>query len=166
MDETASLNRAPGRGWAYAAAAVAAFSAVVSLYWSLGGTIGIRSVGGQIADLAASATPGATALALGAALLKLVGVAFALVLAGRVGLRLRSRWVLAVGWLAAAVLIVYGAVNMIGAALALTGVVRAPGADRYALAWHLGLWDLLFLVWGVCLALAVHRYRRTVAVPR
>lgn len=163
MNESAPSRRVPGRGWAYAAAAVAAFSAVVSLYWSFGGTIGIRSVGGQIADLAQSATAQATALALAAAVLKLLGVGFALVVAGRWRLRLRPRWILVAGWAAAAVLTVYGAANMIGAALVLTGVVHAPGADRYALAWHLWLWDLLFLLWGVFLGVAVYRYGRTVA---
>lgn len=160
------LRTRPRPGWAYAAAAVAGFSALVSGYWTLGGTTGIRSLGGQIADLALSASAGATALALGAALLKILGVGFALVLAGRTGRRLRPRWVLAIGWSAAAVLTVYGAVNMVGAALVLTGVVRSPGADRYALGWHLGLWDLIFLLWGVFLALAVHRYGRTVVGAR
>ncbi len=166
MSGSTPSQRVPGRGWAHAAAAVAVFSAVVSLYWSFGGTIGIRSVGGQIADLARSATAPATVLALAAALLKLLGVAFALVLAGRLGRRLRPRWVVTAGRIAAAVLTIYGAANMVGAALVLTGVVRAPGADRYALAWHLGLWDLLFLLWGVCLAVAVSRYRRTVTLSR
>lgn len=123
-------------------------------------------MGGQLAELALSASAGATALALGAALLKMLGAGFALVLAGRTGRRLRPRWVLAIGWSAAAVLTVYGAVNMVGAALVLTGVVRSPGADRYALGWHLGLWDLIFLLWGVFLALAVHRYGRTVVGAR
>ncbi len=166
MGTVTSPRRMAGRGWAYAAAAVAAFSAIVSLYWTFGGTIGIRSVGGKIADLAASATAGATALALGAAVLKLLGVGFAFVLAGQLGRRLPPRWVIIAGWVAAAVLIVYGAANMIGAALALTGVVNSSGADRYALAWHLGLWDLIFLLWGVFLGMAVHRYRRAVASAR
>lgn len=145
---------------------MAGFSALVSVYWTIGGTIGIRSVGGQIADLALSDSAGATALALVASLLKLLGVGFALVLAGRIGRRLRPRWVLVLGWCAAVVLTVYGAVNMIGAALVLTGLVRSPGADRYALGWHLGLWDLIFLVWGLLLGLAVHRYGRAVIAAR
>lgn len=159
------LSTRPRPGWAYAAATAAGFSALVSVYWTLGGTIGIRSVGGRIADLALSATPQSTALALAASLLKLLGVGFALVLAGRLGRRLRPRWVLVVGWSAAAVLTVYGAVNMIGAALVLTRVVSAPGADRYALTWHLWLWDLIFLLWGAFLGMAVRRYGKTVIAP-
>ena len=166
MTVDSALRTRPRPGWAYAAAAVAGLSALVSVYWSLGGTMGIRSVGGQIADLALSTGAGATALALSASLLKLVGVGFALVLAGRLGRRLPPRWVLVAGWCAAAVLSVYGAVNMIGAALVLIGAVHAPGADRYALGWHLGLWDLLFLVWGVFLGLALHRYGKAVAANR
>jgi hypothetical protein len=161
-----ALRTGPRPGWAYAAAAVAGVSALVSVYWALGGTIGIRSVGGQIADLALSASAGATALALVASLLKLLGVAFALVLAGRIGRRLPARRVLVLGWCAAVVLTAYGAVNMIGAALVLTGLVRSPGADRYALGWHLGLWDLIFLLWGVILMPALRRYGRRRPPPR
>jgi hypothetical protein len=160
------LGTRPSPGWAYAAAAVAGFSALVSVYWTLGGTFGIRSVGGQIADLALSASAGGTALALLASLLKVLGVGFALVLAGKLGRRLPHRWVRVAGWGAAAVLTGYGAANMIGAALVLTGVVRAPGADRYALAWHLWLWDLIFLLWGAFLAMAVRRYSRDVSAAR
>lgn len=48
-------------------------------------------------------------------------------------------------------LVAYGGALVVVGALVLGGAVAAPGADRYALAWHVGLWDLWFLVWGALL---------------
>jgi hypothetical protein len=48
-------------------------------------------------------------------------------------------------------------------ALVLSGVIHPAGSvDRTALRWHVGVWDLWFLVWGILLALATLSYRRTV----
>lgn len=127
---------------AYGAEAVAAVSGSISLYWALGGTLGIRTVGGRIAEMATSHAPGAALLAWGATLVKIIGVVFAIALARRPGWPLPRRPLLILGWLGAAVLTVYGALNMIGAALALTSSIDVgPDNDRYALSWHLGLWD-------------------------
>ncbi len=35
-----------------------------------------------------------------------------------------------------------------------------------ALRWHVGLWDLWFLVWGILLALATASYRRRTALRK
>ncbi len=44
-------------------------------------------------------------------------------------------------------------------------VVVAPAGivDRTALRWHVGVWDLWFLVWGILLALAAGGYWRRTA---
>jgi hypothetical protein len=62
-------------------------------------------------------------------------------------------------------LIVYGAVNVLAAALVLSGVLHPGGrVDPTALRWHTGVWDLWFLVWGILLALATIGSRQR-AVP-
>jgi hypothetical protein len=38
--------------------------------------------------------------------------------------------------------------------------------DRTALRWHVGVWDLWFLVWGILLALAAAGYRRRAVTAR
>ena len=135
---------------------------MISGYWALGGTIGIRSVGGRFAELATSVGSG-TALAAAAAVVKIAGVCFALLFAHHSGRRLPRRALVVVGWVGAWVLTGYGAVNMVGATLALTGAVDGgPDIDRYALGWHLALWDPLFLLWGLFLGLAVRRFTRNV----
>jgi hypothetical protein len=65
-------------------------------------------------------------------------------------------------------LVVYGGLNVLLGDLVLSGVIHPTGSvDRTALRWHVGVWDLWFLVSGILLALATVGYwRRTVtAVP-
>ena len=51
--------------------------------------------------------------------------------------------------LTSALLVVYGALNGLAAALVLSGVLHAAGrADSAALRRHAGAWHLWFLVWG------------------
>lgn len=48
---------------------------------------------------------------------------------------------------ASALLVVYGGLNVILGALVLSGVIHPAGSvDRTALRWHVGVWDLWFLV--------------------
>lgn len=147
------------RGWAAIAAAVwAGVFAVISLYWALGGRIGIDTVGGEIEKLARSGSGGA--LAWGAALLKVVGVVYALALVQRWGRVFPRPLMLAGGWLGTAVLIVYGGVNVGTELLVATGVLNPPaGIEWYPFYWHLALWDPYFLVWGILLGIAVRRYQ-------
>jgi hypothetical protein len=57
--------------------------------------------------------------------------------------------------------------NVLLGALVLSGVIHPAGSvDRTALRWHVGVWDLWFLVWGILLALATVGYwRRTATGP-
>ena len=63
---------------------------------------------------------------------------------------------------ASALLVVYGGLSVLLGALVLSGAIHpAAGVDRTALRWHVGVWDLWFLVWGILLALAtVGSWRR------
>jgi hypothetical protein len=58
-------------------------------------------------------------------------------------------------------LVLYGGLNVLLGAVVLSGLIHPAGSvDRTALRWHVGLWDLWFLVWGILLALAAIGYRR------
>jgi hypothetical protein len=63
------------------------------------------------------------------------------------------------------VLVLYGGASVVAGILVLSGAVHPPGpVDRNALRWHVELWDLWFLVWGLLLAVATAGYwRRTAA---
>src|ERR1700729_743906 len=65
------------------------------------------------------------------------------------------------GLAGSALLILYGAAEVAGEALAETGAIRPSAPDWTALRWHLALWDPWFLVWGLLLAAATWGYRRS-----
>jgi Protein of unknown function (DUF3995) len=155
--ETPCSGRRPAR----AAAALALASALVSLYWTAGGTALLDTVGGAIEDLARERSPGSLALGAGTVLLKLLAAALALALARPPAAGLRRRALLWANGTASAILCVWGGANVAVGALVLGGVIApATEVDRRALRWHVLVWDLWFLVWGVVLALAVAGARR------
>ncbi len=148
--------------WAAYGAAVAAFGyAAVSLYWAVGGTAGLSTVGGVAEKMARSGGVAAVAVIAVTVLLKSLGGLLALAMVRPWGQRLPGHALGIAGLAGSAVLILYGAVEVAGEALAETGAIRpsAP-ADWAALRWHLGLWDPWFLVWGLLLAIATRGYRR------
>jgi hypothetical protein len=151
-----------GDTWpAYAAAALALASAAVSLFWTLGGTLLLDTVGGAIEDLARERTVGAIALGLAAAAVKVVAGVHALALARPWGEPLGRRRVLGASATAAAILILWGGANVLVGGLVLADVITpSTPPDERSLRWHVFLWDLWFLVWGVALAMACARARQ------
>jgi len=149
------------RGAAYGAAAAAFGYAAVSLYWAAGGTAGLSTVGG-IAQTMARTGGGAAAAGIAAiVLLKTAGGLLALAMVMPWGQRLPHRALSIAGLAGSALLIVYGAVEVVGEALAETGAVTPSAPDWTALRWHLALWDPWFLAWGLLLAAATWGYRRS-----
>ena len=150
-----------GRRLAYAAATLAFASAAVSLFWTLGGTLLLDTVGGAIEELARERSPGALALGAVTVLVKVVAGLLALALVQPRGARLGRRLLLIANGAGGAVLVLWGGANVVVGALVLADVVApAASVDEHALRWHVFVWDLWFLVWGVALALAVARHRR------
>jgi len=156
---------APGTVTAYAAAVLAFGYALVSLYWAVGGHALVSTIGGYVEQLARRGGTLPVLIALAAALAKAAGglLALALVRPWRRGVP--RRWLLAGSAAASALLVVYGGLSVLLGALVLSGVIHPAGTvDRAALRWHVGVWDLWFLVWGILLALATAGYwRRTAA---
>ena len=163
----AHLREDPARfvarmSWAaYGACALAFANAGVSVYWALGGTGGLDTVGGFAERWARSPSVAALIMIWVTVVLKMLGGFLALALVRPWGARVPPRLVLLAGTAAAAVLILYGGVLVISAVLVETGAVRpATPIDWRGLRWPLGLWDLWFLIWGVLLGIAVWRFRR------
>jgi hypothetical protein len=143
------------------AAGLAFASAALSLYWTAGGTLLLDTVGGAIEDLARERSLGAVALGTAAALLKVAAGILALALVHPPCGRRSRRLVLLANGAASAILCVWGAANVVVGALVLAGAITASGeVDRHALRWHVLVWDMWFLVWGLALAVAVAAARR------
>jgi len=155
-------TRSRTTAWAaYAACALAWLYAVPSFYWALGGTAGLDTVGGTIEQLGRTRDPAGVALGIGAGVLKVAGGLLALALVRPWGRTILRRLLLGAAWAASAVLTAYGGLLVAVGALVLTGLISPSGpVDRTALRWHVLLWDLWFLVWGLLLGVAAWQYGR------
>lgn len=155
-----AAERRPGRDWpGYAACAWGVVFGAISLYWGSGGRIGLGTLGGTLEQQALAGDRAVLVAAWVTGLLKFVGAALALALVRPWGHRLPRGLLLGTAWTVAVVLGGYGAVLMVGDALGLSSLVGHPtAADRGPLWWHLCLWDLSFLVWGILFGLAAHRF--------
>jgi hypothetical protein len=156
-------SRALGTVTAYTAAIAAFTYALMSLYWAVGGRGLVSTVGGYVEQFADRAGAVPVLVALAATVAKVAGGLLALALVRPWGRVVRRGWLLAGAAAASALLVLYGAVNVAAGALVLSGVIHPAGrVDRTALRWHVGVWDLWFLVWGILLAVATASYwRRT-----
>jgi hypothetical protein len=145
---------------AYAAAVLAFGSAAVSLYWTLGGTVLLDTVGGTFEDLARERSPESIVLGVLVVLVKVAAGLLALAFVQPWGTRVRRRLLLVSAGVGSAVLVVYGGVLVLVGGLVLADLIT-PSApvDEHALRWHVFVWDLWFLVWGMALGLAAWRYR-------
>lgn len=144
-------------------AAAAAFAhAVPSLYWAMGGTLGMDSLGTWAPAWRAESPVLVGILLVGIFVAKAAGGVVP-VLATRRRMPWPGLW-RALSGAGAGVLVLYGGANTLVGGLALSGAVAGPadGAARDALIGHVLLWDPLFLVWGLLLAGGLWRTRRAV----
>ena len=142
-------------------AVLAGASAIVSVYWGVGGRWLIDTVGGAIERLANRGGAAPLLLALGAAAAKVIAGLAALLLTMRPRSLKERRTVLSINRLIAWILTLYGFVLFIAGSLVLTGGIHAsPTTDEHALRWHVFVWDLWFLVWGLANLRAAKRYSR------
>jgi hypothetical protein len=141
-------------GTAYAAAVLAFASAAVSLYWTLAGTRLLDTVGGTFEELALERSGGALALGILVVLLKAVGGLLALALVRPWGARIGRRLLVFLGSAASTLLVLYGGVYVLVGRLVLGGVITpSEPVDQHGLRWHVFVWDLWFLLWGLALEL-------------
>lgn len=156
---------AVGTVTAYAAAILAFAYALMSLYWALGGHALVSTVGGYVEQFARRGGPLPVLIALAATAAKMADGLLALALVRPWGRVVPRRWLLAGSAGASALLVVYGGLYVLLGALVLSGVIHPAGSvDRTALRWHVGVWDLWFLVWGILQALATIGYWRRTAI--
>ena len=144
-------------------AAVAAFlSAACTLYWTLGGTALLASLGPTFAKAARERSGATIALGINTIALKAAAGFVALAFAGprrdRIPHPVR-RTVRALGFVLAA----YGAVGVIGASLGLAGLGNDGTADRTGLWGHAPLCDPWFVIWGLLLSEAARGPRAATA---
>ncbi|HEU4865823.1 MAG TPA: DUF3995 domain-containing protein [Actinomycetota bacterium] len=147
-------------GPAYAAAVLAFASAAVSAYWTLGGTVLLDTVGGTIERLARERSTLAILLGVVVVLVKVAGGLLALAMVQPWGTRVGRRLLLTFSSVGSVVLVLYGgALVLVGGLVLANAIDPSRPVDEHALRWHVYVWDLWFLVWGLALGLAAWRYK-------
>lgn len=160
------LDLRTARWPARVAAGLAFASAAVSFYWTVGGTLLLDTVGGAIEDLARDRSLGAVALGTTTVLLKALAGVLALALLHPPADAFRRHVLLVANGAASVILCVWGGTNVVVGALVLSGAISpSSDVDRHALRWHVFVWDMWFLVWGLAAALAVAAARRADTAP-
>ena len=157
-----SEKRGLTAGWAAFICGIAYVA--ISLYWGLGGTWLLATVGGSLASGKSSA---AIELAVWAAVvLKTIAAGLPLAALGALlpafsARRDRQRWLRRLTWVEAVILTAYGLVLTVTGLLVQSGAIVPPAnADHRALEWHAYLWDPWFLLWGVLATTALLQTRR------
>jgi Protein of unknown function (DUF3995) len=111
---------------AYAAAVLAFGSAAVSLYWTLGGTVLLDTVGGTFEDLARERSPASIVLGVLVVLVKVAAGLLALAFVQPWGTRVGRRLLLVSAGVGSAVLVVYGSVLVLVGGLVLAELITHP----------------------------------------
>ena len=140
--------------------------AAISIYWTLGGTFLLNTVGGSIENIARQGGLLAYMLGIIAVVSKIIVGLLALALVRPFGSRF-PRKLLVVSAVAISIfLISYGGLMVVAGSLVLLGIVQ-PGSsvDWTALRWHVLVWDMWFLLLGVLMALAIMGYRKRTEQP-
>ena len=123
----------------------------------MGGSLGVDTVWGSSSVTAEHSTLLRAAVWL-TGFLKLVAALLALALVSEWGRAFPRRPMAILGWSAAVILTLYGGVNVGGEALVAVGLVRPAAVDWKPLLWHLYVWDMSFLIWGILFGLAMRQY--------
>lgn len=146
---------------AHAAFVLGLAYAAVSVYWGLGGTWLLGTVGGSLERAGREGGLGISLLLWSAATLKAIAAVLPLLAVNR---RLVARWqrtVRPLAWVEGTVLFAYGLVlTGVGLLIQLRVVHPTADADHRALTWHAFLWDPWFLVWGLLVLAALRLSRR------
>ena len=138
--------------------------AAISVYWAVGGTWLLATIGGTLEQQGRAGNPGIIVAVWAAAVLKIIGAIVPLAAAGVTPGQATTAWrrqMRVLAWLQAAILTVYGLALTSAGLLVQTGAIAsAASADHRALAWHAYLWDPWFLLWGVLVTASLVRSRQ------
>lgn len=162
---SSSVTDAPavnaGRGPAYAAFWCGMVFTLFNLYWTVGGTFALETVGGKLAQALYDRDQWMVTLVAITVVVKAGGSLFSLALVQQWGRMFPRLLLLVCGWAGTAVLVIYGGLLVGAAAMVEVGIIPAPPTiDWTALRGHLYIWDMWFLVWGILLGWAMLRFSR------
>lgn len=134
------------------AAVVGVVHGAFSIYWGFGGSWLIGTLGENLVEMWREHA----VLLLPVGAVKIIAALVPLLLLSHRAMT----WLRMLCWAGAVVLILWGGINTVTGNLVLAGVVTPDGGyDREGMIGHAWLWDPLFLVWGVALAVGLRALR-------
>lgn len=157
---TQRSSYAVGRFFLSAAGVAGGIHAGFSLYWAVGGSWLLDTVGEGAVRLQRTHPWGAAGLLAVVGAVKAAGAALPVLVEGMPGGRLR-RLIRFMSWIGGSFLIIYGSVFAVMSTAVLAGKITVPdGIDRRGMLGHAMLWDPLFAVWGTTLVVGLWLTRR------
>jgi hypothetical protein len=161
------MGRSVGVWAAYVACLWGLAFATISFYWGIGGTHGLNTLGGSLESLARAHDRTILIAVWVTGFLKVLVAQLALALAGAWAARLPRRPVIVLGWVAAVSLTLYGGTLVVPEALVAIGAIKPTQPVEWKpLLWHLYVWDMSFLVWGLLFGVATWHFSRTASEPK
>lgn len=142
----------------WAAAVLGTVHAAWSLYWALGGTVLLETVG-QWAVQASEETPVRAAVVLMLVTVAKLAGAWIPLLAEGERIPWRKLWRI-LAWIAGPALILYGGADLVAGTAVLLGLLDSHVSDSAALIGHAFIWGPLFALWGVALTTGLILTRR------
>jgi hypothetical protein len=131
-----------------------------SLFWAVGGTWLLDTVGEGAVEFQRAHPWGTAALLVVVGTGKAAGAVLPAVVEWRSGMRFR-RAIRFLSWIGGCLLVVYGTTYAAVSAGVLAGAIAVPGGiDRRGMQGHAMLWDPLFAVWGATLLVGLWLTRR------
>lgn len=151
------------RSFLLAAGVAGAIHAAFSLYWAIGGSWLLDTVGAGAVELRQAHPRSAGTLLVVVGVVKAAGAVLPVVVEWRSRAWFR-RIVRTFSWIGGSLLFVYGSVYATVSAAVLTGAITVSGPiDRRGMLGHAVLWDPLFAIWGATLAVGLWLTRTRVA---
>jgi len=132
--------------------------ACMSFYWAMGGMIGVRSLGGEIYEMALNPEPSFMVIVWITGFIKLLGIVILMMLLvnwknSRIG-RILYFVTKTLGLL----LFIYGLLNFITISLSKVGILDFE-IDKYAANWRLFFWEPYWMLGGIFYFFSINKKR-------
>lgn len=130
--------------------------AVMSFYWAMGGTLGVRSLGGSIYEMSLNPTPSFVLMVWLTGFAKLFGLALLWSLHAKWRKPVIPKILYFMTKAAGFLLFIYGLLNFITISLSAWDILNFD-LDAYATFWRLAFWEPFWMIGGVFYFFAAKR---------
>lgn len=152
------MNTKINKSVLYSGAAWSILFAGISFYWAMGGRIGVRSLGGQIYEMALNPDPSFLVIVWITGFIKLFGAVFLLMLMINWKNTKIEHTLYFVIKISGLLLFMYGLLNSITISLSMAGILGFH-IEKFAAYWRLFFWEPFWMLGGICYFFSVKKRR-------